>query len=75
MTVLFPLTDDYWSDIHAFLPDAIVVVGTEIELLIPERFRTAHVKHTQSYFKEPRLWVMGVTHPIDCSFDESRGSF
>ena len=36
------------------------LLGQTIESLVPERFRTAHVKHRDDYVAEPRLRPMGV---------------
>jgi PAS domain S-box-containing protein len=35
------------------------LLGQELEILLPERFRTAHVSHRRGYFSEPRVRAMG----------------
>lgn len=35
------------------------LLGQELEVLLPERFRTAHVSHRSGYFSEPRVRAMG----------------
>jgi len=35
------------------------LLGQELELLLPERFRNAHVSHRDGYFAEPRVRAMG----------------
>jgi formate hydrogenlyase transcriptional activator len=36
------------------------LVGQAVEVLVPERFRSAHPKHRDDYVREPRLRPMGV---------------
>ncbi|HTB14154.1 MAG TPA: PAS domain S-box protein [Bryobacteraceae bacterium] len=35
------------------------LLGQKVELLLPERFRTAHVMHREAYLAEPRMRAMG----------------
>ncbi|HEX9436480.1 MAG TPA: PAS domain-containing sensor histidine kinase [Candidatus Limnocylindria bacterium] len=36
------------------------ILGQPVEILVPERFRSAHVRHRQGYFRDPRKRPMGV---------------
>jgi PAS domain S-box-containing protein len=36
------------------------LLGKEIEMLMPERFRNGHVDHRTTFFREPRVRAMGV---------------
>jgi len=36
------------------------LVGQSVEMLIPERLRTAHTSHRDDYFKSPRTRPMGI---------------
>ena len=36
------------------------LVGQELELLLPERFRGSHIAHRDGYFAEPHIRAMGV---------------
>jgi PAS domain S-box-containing protein len=35
------------------------LLGHDLEILLPERFRTAHITHRDGYFAEPRVRAMG----------------
>ena len=36
------------------------MTGQTVEILLPERFRNAHLKHRKDYFSDPRLRPMGI---------------
>ncbi|HEY7362820.1 MAG TPA: PAS domain S-box protein [Methylomirabilota bacterium] len=39
--------------------DRAELLGRELEMLLPERFRAAHIQHRAHYFAEPRIRSMG----------------
>jgi PAS domain S-box-containing protein len=40
------------------------LLGREVELLVPERFRVAHLKHRAGYSEDPRTREMGADREL-----------
>ena len=40
------------------------LLGTALEILVPERFRGGHVRHLAEYFTDPRTRAMGAGFPL-----------